>query len=148
MIVFVAATFIPFIPAVTMSDSSGFGVSVPTNSFGIYYTHSANKSPIEEHYFVKGDKIVQDDFIYSTYGAGVPSEVPDGMNLEILPDKMILTGYTTQYLQINLITSDIADTKIELGNKMFRMIDFVPNMTKIKIFPDTMSVFNIIFNVY
>ncbi|MDO4481230.1 MAG: DUF1850 domain-containing protein [Bacillota bacterium] len=86
--------------------------------FGVSFIHSVNKSEVYEIYEIKSGKIILMKCIYSSFGAGVATEIEDGQTLEYTDDgKMIIANINREMSGLSYIVGTISDHVLRIEDK-------------------------------
>lgn len=86
--------------------------------FGVSFIHSVNKSEVYEIYEIKDGKIILMKCIYSSFGAGVATEIEDGQTLEYTDDgKMIISNINREMSGLSYIVGTISDHVLRIGKQ-------------------------------
>ncbi|MDD2202207.1 MAG: DUF1850 domain-containing protein [Firmicutes bacterium] len=65
----------------------------PGDEFGIVFTHSVAKTPVEERFRIAADNsMLLYETVYQDFGAGLPSEADEGAVMELGPFGIKITG--------------------------------------------------------
>lgn len=97
---------------------------IPSQEFSVSFKHSVNRSDIEEFYVVKGKKIILTAVEFSSFGAGVLSEVGEGQSLKILDGgKMRLEGIDREVSPLVYAVSVVFDHFLTVGGEKINLTD-------------------------
>jgi hypothetical protein len=88
LVIVICLLTIPYIPSLvirdTMSNQLVWSSRIMDNStFGIRWTHSIHRSPVEEHYRLQGGQIILSEMSFQDYGIGMENELSPGEKLVI-----------------------------------------------------------------
>ena len=92
--------------------------------FSLTYTHSVHKTPVTEVYEVRGKDIYVVEARFHTFGAGMQTEYPDGVELSYDDDgTIVLTGYNTLCPHLVYGVGRIADYVLNVGDDEYVLAD-------------------------
>lgn len=96
------------------------------DTFTIRFTHSVQKTPVDEIFTIKkGLKMVLEETIYSSYGAGLPSEIYGSQQFFLENGTFIIRGFDKEFDEIPIfVGAVIANHTLILGNKEFTLVSF------------------------
>jgi hypothetical protein len=77
--------------------------------FAVEFIHSVNKSPVREAYTIEDGLIRLKAVRFSSFGAGMQSELEDGMVLTRDGDAMLITGFSSVFSGLNYIVGTVSD---------------------------------------
>ncbi|MGE4284112.1 MAG: DUF1850 domain-containing protein [Clostridia bacterium] len=85
----------------------------PYDTFTVTYTHSVNKSPVDDVFEIQPDySIMVKKTIYRSFGAGVPYEIDKGQVLNIYDDRMEIDNINLPLEKYLLFVGTIAEHKL------------------------------------
>ena len=87
-----------------------------TGEFAIEFIHSVNQSPVRE-FFGIDDKVIHKRDLrirtkavrFSSFGAGMMSDLEPGMSISQDGDAMVITGFNTSHKELNYIVGTVSD---------------------------------------
>ena len=86
--------------------------------FSITFIHSVNKSPVTDRLIIRGKHLEAYETIYSSFGAGVQTELRDGEELSYDKDgNMVISGFQQSYDSLNLIVGTVSDHILTIHGK-------------------------------
>lgn len=86
--------------------------------FSITFIHSVNKSPVTDRLIIRGKHLEAYETIYSSFGAGVQTELRDGEELSYDEDgNMVISGFQQSYDSLNLIVGTVSDHILTIHGK-------------------------------
>lgn len=98
----------------------------PGDEFEIRYTHSVARTIVLEKFRVGPDrKITVFETVYQDFGAGLPSELDEGAQVEVGPGGVRITGMERVMSSIPLRVGSIARHQIALGSDVVDLISLV-----------------------
>ena len=77
--------------------------------FSVSFIHSVNITEVVDVYFVDGDKIVCDKCIYSSFGAGMPTEWEENWQVSYEGDKITISGLNVRRKEVTYIVGTVYD---------------------------------------
>ena len=80
-----------------------------TGEFAIEFIHSVNQSPVHESFGVEGGLIRPLAVRFSSFGAGMQSDLEEGMSFAHDGDTMILTGFNSSFRELSYIVGTVSD---------------------------------------
>ena len=113
--------------------------------FVIRYSHSVNRSEVDDTVERSGVDLIVRSSLYQTFGAGIP--VADdmvngrraGTSLTKTDNGLLLEGIDTVYKEINLLTGTYSNHRIITEDKQYVLKDIVGEKQLIKIKPEYVS---------
>ncbi len=93
----------------TYATYKTFSVSEGTE-FSVEFIHSVNQSPVIDVFKIENENIVADRTIYSSFGAGVQTQIEDGQTLEYDDDgNMVVSGFNIIFPEVKYIVGTVSD---------------------------------------
>ena len=80
-----------------------------TGEFAIEFIHSVNQSPVRESFGIEGGMIRPRTVRFSSFGAGMQSDLEEGMSFIHDGDTMILSGFNSSFRELNYIVGTVSD---------------------------------------
>jgi len=77
--------------------------------FAIEFIHSVNQSPIREYFRIENGMIRAFAVWFSSFGAGMESDLGEGQTLSRDGDAMVLSGLNVSFRELNYIVGTISD---------------------------------------
>ena len=77
--------------------------------FAVEFIHSVNQSPVRETFKIDGRMIRPYSVRFSSFGAGMQSDLTEGQTLSRDGDSLVLSGFNTSYLELNYIVGADSD---------------------------------------
>jgi len=117
----------------------------PGDTFSIIYTHSVNRSPIEDQFVVDSEyNIVLLKSIFKSFGAGVPSTSDNEMKFEFFEDR-IEASYTNRKIEkLILSIGTIADHRFIMNEKNIRLSELSEPQSSIYFSIDRITLFQLV----
>ncbi len=84
--------------------------------FSLEFIHSVNQTPVVDEFMVMKSGFRAYRTIYSSFGAGVQTELREGEKLSYDEDgNMIISGFSQSYKKLNLIVGTVSDHILTVG---------------------------------
>ena len=77
--------------------------------FAVEFIHSVNLSPVRETFTNEGKKIRLFSVRFSSFGAGMQSDLEEGWELKRDGDAMVITGFRTSFKELNYVVGTVSD---------------------------------------
>ena len=85
--------------------------------FSVSFLHSVNLTEVTDVYYADGDTIVCDKCVYSSFGAGMPTEWEEGWTVSYEGDKITLSGLDIRQKEVTYIVGTVYDHVLHLGGE-------------------------------
>lgn len=86
--------------------------------FSLEFIHSVNQTPVVDEFMVMKSGFSAYRTIYSSFGAGVQTELGEGEMLSYDEDgNMIISGFSQSYKELRLIVGTVSDHILTVGEK-------------------------------
>lgn len=85
--------------------------------FSISFIHSVNITEVTDVYYVDGKTIVCDKCVYSSFGAGMPTEWEENWQVSYEGDKMTVSGLDIRQKAVTYIVGTVYDHVLHLGGE-------------------------------
>ena len=82
------------------------------------YTHSVEKTPVEDVYVVDGTELRMDRMVFHSYGAGLPATEP----VERTDEGFVVTG-TDSYEQVTVAPGSVAGHELVVDGERYDLVD-------------------------
>ena len=82
--------------------------------FSISFIHSVNITEVTDCYYADGDTIVCDKCVYSSFGAGMPTEWEDDWQISYEGEKITISGLNIRQSEITYIVGTVYDHVLHL----------------------------------
>jgi hypothetical protein len=93
-------------------------------SFSVMYVHSVNQSAVTDYFVIRDGEIWAYESVYSSFGAGMPTEPGVGESLTLNDDGTVtLSGIHTQFPQLNFIVGTVSDHVLEINGETVSLRD-------------------------
>ena len=80
-----------------------------TGEFAVEFNHSVHQSPVRESFIVKDKTIRPVAVRFSSFGAGMQSDLEEGQTLSRDGDALVITGYSSSFGALNYIVGTVSD---------------------------------------
>lgn len=80
-----------------------------TQEFAIEFVHSVNQSPVLEMFKAENKMIHIQSVQFSSFGAGMRSDLDEGMRMARDGDNMIIYGFDVSFEELNYIVGTVSD---------------------------------------
>ena len=100
--------------------------------FSVSYTHSVNKSNVEEYYRLEDDELYLFRARYRAFGAGVATELEEGQTLSYEDGYMIIENIHYQIPNLVYRVGTVSDPLIHIGEQTWHMKDLAPELTSVR----------------
>ena len=80
-----------------------------TREFAIEFVHSVHQSPVRESFIIENGMICPISVRFSSFGAGMQSDLEEGQILSRDDDAIIITGFSTSFRELNYIVGTVSD---------------------------------------
>ena len=77
--------------------------------FAVEFIHSVNQSPVREFYRAEGRMLLPFAVRFSSFGAGMQSDLEDGQKLSRDGDELVISGFKTSFKELNYIVGTVSD---------------------------------------
>jgi len=89
----------------------------PEDTFSVIYTHSVNKSPVEDVFVIQPDYgIMVKKSVYYSFGAGIPYELEAGQELHVYDDRIEIDNINRDLQEYLLFVGTVADHTFVMKN--------------------------------
>ena len=100
--------------------------------FSISYTHSVNKSMVEEYYLLENGTITLIKARYHHFGAGVATELREGEYLTYDDEGfMVINNMHLSIPQLVYKVGTVSDHILHIGDKSWHLKDYAPELTSV-----------------
>lgn len=89
----------------------------PGEEFSISFIHSVNITEVTDVYYVDGKTIVCDRCVYSSFGAGMPTEWEEDWQVSYEGDKITIAGLDIRQEEVTYIVGTVYDHVLHLGGE-------------------------------
>ena len=85
--------------------------------FSVSFIHSVNLTEVTDCYYADQGTIVCDKCIYSSFGAGMPTEWEDGWTVSYEGDRMTVSGIDLRQKQVTYIVGTVYDHILHINGE-------------------------------
>ena len=89
--------------------------------FAVEFIHSVNQTPVRETFRIDNGNILLDNVRFNSFGAGMQSDLYEGMNLIMDTDAMIISGFSSSFKELNLIVGTVSDHILYINNEVISL---------------------------
>ena len=77
--------------------------------FAVEFIHSVNQSPVREFYQAGGGMLRPIAVRFSSFGAGMQSDLEEGQTLSRDGDALVISGFNASFKELNYIVGTVSD---------------------------------------
>jgi len=107
--------------------------SLEKNEFAIEFVHSVNQSPVREFFTVEGRTIRPKKVRFSSFGAGMQSDLLETQTLTRDGDAMIINGFNTSFKELNYIVGTVSDHLLFINDECLSLRDLCGRNAHVRI---------------
>jgi len=85
--------------------------------FAIEFVHSVNQSPVRESFSAENGTIRPVAVRFSSFGAGMQSDLEGGLAMGRDGDAMVISGYKASFKELNYIVGTVSDHLLFINGK-------------------------------
>lgn len=85
--------------------------------FAIEFVHSVHQSPVREIFTGEGKMIRPKAARFSSFGAGMQSDLQAGQTLSRDGDALVISGFTSAFTELRYIVGTVSDHLLIIGGK-------------------------------
>ena len=89
--------------------------------FSVEFVHSVHQSPVRETFKVDGRIIRPRTARFSSFGAGMQSDLEEGQVLTRDGDAMIISGFSASFKELNYIVGTVSDHLLFITDKSYSL---------------------------
>jgi len=89
--------------------------------FSVEFVHSVHRSPVRETFAIDGGLIRPRMTRFSSFGAGMQSDVEEGQTLTMDGDSMILSGFRSSFIELNYIVGTDSDHLLFVNEEIYSL---------------------------
>jgi len=89
--------------------------------FAVEFIHSVNQSPVRETFRVEGKTIRPFSVRFFSFGAGMQSDLHEGLTLSRDGEAMIITGFEASYRELNYTVGTVSDHLLYLNGDVYSL---------------------------
>lgn len=102
------------------------------NIFSVSYTHSVNKTNVEEYYRLEGNDLYLFKARYRSFGAGVATEIAPEQTLRYEDGYMVIENIHYKLPDLVYKVGTISDPLIHIGAQTWHMNALAPSLTSVR----------------
>lgn len=116
--------------------------------FYISFTHSVNRTPVNEYYRIVGDKLVLEKAAFYSYGAGMPEVGEYGSGVPFIKDGMVqIDGINKEFQKFTVFAGTYANHSLNTENTEIFFSQFVKPQTPVTFEVRKISIISILWSV-
>ena len=100
--------------------------------FSVSYTHSVNKTNVEEYYRLENGTLYLFKARYRSFGAGVATEIAPGQTLRYEDGYMIIENIHYALPSLVYKVGTVSDPLIHIGQQTWHMKELAPSLTSVR----------------
>ena len=100
--------------------------------FSVSYTHSVNKTNVEEYYRLENGDLYLFKARYRSFGAGVATEIAPGQTLRYEDGYMIIENMHYKLPSLIYKVGTVSDPLIHIGQQTWHMKELAPSLTSVR----------------
>jgi len=108
---------------------------IEDQEFSIEFIHSVNNSIVKETFKAKGDKIKPVQTRFFTFGAGMLTELDDGLTMErdgyASGGAYVITGFNNTFTELNYIVGTVSDHILLINDERISLTELCGKNTHI-----------------
>ena len=85
--------------------------------FAIEFVHSVNQTPVQEFYRAEGGMIRPIAVRFSSFGAGMRSDLEEGQTLSREGDVLVISGFNASFRELNYIVGTVSDHLLTINGE-------------------------------
>ena len=91
--------------------------------FAVEFIHSVHQSPVRENFRTEGRTIMPDSVRFSSFGAGMQSDLEEGQTLTRDGDAMVIAGFSAAFRELNYIVGTVSDHLLYVNGETVSLRD-------------------------
>ena len=103
------------------------------SEFAIEFIHSVHNSPVRETFRIEDTVIRPMEVRFSSFGAGMQSDMEEGLKLSQDGDTLIISGFSRSFSQMNYIVGTVSDHLLFFDEATFSLRELCGRNTHITI---------------
>jgi hypothetical protein len=101
--------------------------------FAVEFIHSVNQSPVREIFRAENGRILPIAVLFSSFGAGMQSDLEGDLSMSRDGDAMVLSGYKTSFKELAYIVGTVSDHLLFINNETVSLRELCGKNAHIKI---------------
>lgn len=117
------------------ADSNEIYFEAPLEADGVFsvsYTHSVNKTNVEEYYRLEDGRLYLFKARYRSFGAGVATELAPGQTLRYEDGYMVIENIHYALPSLVYKVGTVSDMLIHIGQQTWHMKELAPSLTSVR----------------
>jgi hypothetical protein len=106
-----------------------------TGEFAVEFIHSVHKSPVRETFIIEGKMIRPHEARFSSFGAGMQSDLQEGHVLGRDGDALVISGFKTAFRELNYIVGTVSDHLLYINGETISLRELCGRNAHITIKP-------------
>ena len=102
-----------------------------TREFAVEFIHSVNQSPVREVFAVEEKMIMPQAVRFSSFGAGMQSDLEEGQVLSRDGDSLVISGFNTSFKELNYIVGTVSDHLLFINGETVSLRDLCGKNTHV-----------------
>lgn len=149
VILFTAALFVPFQRKLLVVEMNTGRILYSTNikpkdTFAITYTHSINKSPVDDVLEIQADNsLVLKKTVFRAFGVGIPSELEGEQKLTVYPDRTEIDNINRPIKECLVFVGVVADHRFTVHNELLHLNELTKPQKTVKFEVRKVSLYNL-----
>ncbi len=119
----------------TNADTNEVYFAQPLEADGVFsvsYTHSVNKTNVEEYYRLEDGQLYLFKARYRSFGAGVTTQLAPGQTLRYEDGYMVIENIHYQLPRLVYKVGTVSDMLIHIGQQTWHMKELAPSLTSVR----------------
>lgn len=104
---------------------------IENEEFSVSFIHSVNLTEVTDCYYAEGDYIVCDKCIYSSFGAGMPTEWDESWSVSYEDERITLTGLNIRQKEVTYIVGTVYDHILHINGQDIVLNEICGKNTKV-----------------
>ena len=92
-----------------------------SGEFAIEFVHSVHQGPVRELYKAEGMMIRPYSVRFTSFGAGMQSDLEEGRTLSRDGDALVMSGFTASFKELNYIVGTVSDHLLIVNEDIFSL---------------------------
>ena len=93
------------------------------DQFSIEFIHSVNNSLVQEFFRVEGKEIHSEKVRFHSFGAGMLSDMEEGIIMNQEDDAMVISGFNRSFSELNYIVGTVSDHILVINKERISLRD-------------------------
>jgi len=149
IVLFAAALFVPFQRKLLVIEMNTGRILYHTNvkpgdTFSISYTHSINKSPVDDILEIQRDySLLLKKTIFRAFGVGIPSELENDQKMTVYADRTEIDNINRQIKECLVFVGVVADHRFRVHDDLIHLNHLTKPQRTVKFEVGKVSVFTL-----